>query len=218
MKINLGCGEIRPEGWLNIDSSFNSFIQNYAIGRFVAKKLNKKQYKNGIATYMNLNKPWRRIKTGSVSVVYASHLFEHLSLNNRECFLQEANRVLQPKGTIRIVVPDMEGLAEEYLRKLRMGDEEAIVELMWALNLHKEGQYSGDSMVKNIVGFFQGYPHQHKYMYDAYSLTALMNNNNFKDIMESKFGESTYIDSIFEVECDAEKSYENSIYIEAKKY
>jgi predicted SAM-dependent methyltransferase len=48
-------------------------------------------------------------------VVYHSHVLEHLDLSSGLRFLRECARVLKPGGIIRVVVPDLERLAAEYL-------------------------------------------------------------------------------------------------------
>jgi hypothetical protein len=61
------------------------------------------------------------------AVVYHSHLLEHLSHQEADNFLQECFRVLQPGGTLRVVVPDLEQIARLYLEALERaahGDRE----------------------------------------------------------------------------------------------
>lgn len=105
LKLNLGCGAIRPDGWLNMDSSFNSLLQRLPFGKFLARSFGSNEYETS-AHYINLNRKWR-FKSSSVSVVYASHLFEHLKPLRAKSFLDEANRCLCREGSIRIVVPDL---------------------------------------------------------------------------------------------------------------
>ncbi len=50
--------------------------------------------------------------------VYHSHVLEHLAPNSAAMMLAECWRVLRPGGTLRVVVPDLEGIAREYLRTL----------------------------------------------------------------------------------------------------
>jgi len=50
--------------------------------------------------------------------VYASHVVEHLTLPGARTFLREVCRVLRPAGVVRIVVPDLEGIARRYIEAL----------------------------------------------------------------------------------------------------
>ena len=51
-------------------------------------------------------------------VVYNAHFLEHLPKYAAPAFINECARVLRPGGIIRIVVPDLENIAREYLRAL----------------------------------------------------------------------------------------------------
>lgn len=64
----------------------------------------------------------------SFSAVYAAHVVEHLEPAEADALLREAARVLVPGGIVRIVVPDLEGIARAYLASLDAvadGDGEA---------------------------------------------------------------------------------------------
>lgn len=50
--------------------------------------------------------------------VYCSHVLEHLLQQDAARLLRHMRRVLRPGGVIRVVVPDLEALAREYLRLL----------------------------------------------------------------------------------------------------
>ncbi|MEK6208863.1 MAG: methyltransferase domain-containing protein [Pseudomonadota bacterium] len=50
--------------------------------------------------------------------VYCSHVLEHLPRQEAASLLRHTHRVLRPGGVIRVVVPDLETLAREYLRLL----------------------------------------------------------------------------------------------------
>lgn len=50
--------------------------------------------------------------------VYCSHVLEHLPQREAASLLRHMYRVLRPGGVIRVVVPDLETLAREYLRLL----------------------------------------------------------------------------------------------------
>ena len=217
MKLNLGCGHIRPKGWVNTDSSLNSLLQSFPLGAVLARLLGRRSYNDQKAKYMNLNKKWRSFKDNSVNVVYASHLFEHLTQKSASLLLSEAYRTLIPGGVIRLVMPDLYANAKAYVAAVDRDDEKATEHFMWVLNLHKEGQYPAGHFLHDLIGWWQGWPHQHKYMYDYKSLAKMMKQVGFVDMRASNFGDSDYIKEIKEVERPGETGYEHSIYIEAKK-
>lgn len=53
----------------------------------------------------------------TVIKIFTSHFIEHIPIKNAIKFLKECCRVLKPNGTIRIVVPDLLGHAENYVNK-----------------------------------------------------------------------------------------------------
>lgn len=60
--------------------------------------------------------------------IYCSHFLEHLDACQGEVFLKECHRCLKNKGVLRIVVPDFERLAQDYLDVLRQLHEKANLE------------------------------------------------------------------------------------------
>jgi hypothetical protein len=55
----------------------------------------------------------------SFDVVYHSHVLEHLTRPEAQSLMRECWRVLRPGGLIRVVVPDLEKIATDYLVALR---------------------------------------------------------------------------------------------------
>ena len=51
-------------------------------------------------------------------VVYHSQVLEHFPKEKASAFMAECCRVLRPGGALRVVVPDLENIAKEYLRHL----------------------------------------------------------------------------------------------------
>lgn len=213
--INLGCGGVRPDGWQNFDSSLNSLLQSIPVIKHIYQRLHKSVDYELPARYLDLRKKWP-FSDRSVSVVYASHLLEHLSQKQAQHFMSEANRVLKPDGTIRIVVPDLRALSANYLSDLKSEKPKASQDFLYAMNLHKENTYSPDSnILSRFVHLIQGHPHQHKYMYDEFSLTKFLLENKFHMVRGKSYGASKYINNITDVECTAEGI--PSVYVEAKK-
>ena len=217
IKLNLGCGAVRPQGWVNTDSSLNAHIQRIPIvGSIVHKMFHTVEYSDNNVVYMNLNKRWP-YKNDSVDIVYASHLFEHLTLPSAELFLNESYRCLTPGGVVRIVVPDLYKICKRYISEYEQSDKADPTEfIMWAINMHREGQYGMKSgWMKKFILEWQGYPHQHKFMYDEKSLTKKLKEKGFNEIRSLRYGVSDYIPQIADVE-GSKESY-LSVYLEAKK-
>jgi len=64
----------------------------------------------------DLNKtfPWQN---DSVDVIYSSHTLEHLTREKGRIFINECFRVLKKNGVIRIIVPDLRYIIQQYLDK-----------------------------------------------------------------------------------------------------
>jgi predicted SAM-dependent methyltransferase len=217
IRLNLGCGSLRPLGWINTDSSINANVQKIPlIGKQIAKMFNPVEYESDNFVYMNLNKSWN-YANDSVDVVYASHLFEHLTLNSTDVFLKEAYRTLKPGGVIRIVVPDLYKICKKYISEFENNNFEGTSTdfIMWAINMHLEGQYGNPSFIKKLFLEWQGYPHQHKFMYDDKSLTNKLTQYGFKNLKSLSYGISDLIPEIKDVE-GTKESY-LSVYIEGIK-
>jgi ubiquinone/menaquinone biosynthesis C-methylase UbiE len=165
---------------------------------------------------MNLNRPWP-YADGSVDVVYASHLFEHLTRRHASLFLSEAYRTLRRGGVIRLVVPDLQQLAREYVDRAEAGDAAASHDFLYCLNLHRDGQYGeGRRLPVRLVNRLQAFPSQHKYMYDRLSLRARLEEAGFTDLRNGSYGQSQHLaDEIAEVENTAEGV--PSVYVEGLK-
>jgi predicted SAM-dependent methyltransferase len=215
VKLNLGCGDVRPAGWINTDSSLNANMQRIPlINKIIPKLFKTVSYSDPNLIYMDLNKPWRW-PSESIDIVYGSHIFEHLTLQSAHIFLKEAMRTLKKGGVIRIVVPDLFKICKKYVNEYEGGNPLAWQHIMWAINMNREGQYPNVKGIKKWLAEWQGYPHQHKYMYDKYSMQQKLEPYGFRNVLHQEFGKSTYIDSIHEVEFGTEKYL--SVYLEAIK-
>lgn len=94
--LNLGCGQRFHPDWVNIDYvSYAPQVRAYDLS-------------SGIP-----------LETNSCDAVYHSHVLEHFSRAAGEAFIQECFRVLKPGGILRVVVPDLEVLAKQYLLSLQ---------------------------------------------------------------------------------------------------
>lgn len=124
--LNLGCGSTYHSSWTNVD-----FV---ATGPDV------------IAHNVRLGIPF---PAASFDVVYHSHVLEHFSKKDGEIFIAECNRVLKPKGLLRIAIPDLEKIAQIYLEKLEEcagGKVDSALEYDWAMmELY-------DQVVRNVSG------------------------------------------------------------------
>jgi predicted SAM-dependent methyltransferase len=110
--LNVGCGRCYHPSWTNID--------------LVASGPQVRQYD------LRRGLPY---DAEAFDAVYHSHVLEHLTPDQAEAMLRECHRVLRPGGVLRVVVPDLEGIARGYLETLEAaagsGDERAIANHRW---------------------------------------------------------------------------------------
>ena len=103
IKVNIGCGTTRQDGYLNIDVRYTPTIDIKADMAWCFKHLK-----------------------GKCKEVYISHILEHFESPGKEMrahgksvlgFLNSINQLLVPGGIIRIAVPDFHALASLYIEK-----------------------------------------------------------------------------------------------------
>lgn len=93
--VNLGCGGRIHADWANYDLSPT------------APGIRRANFISGIPLH-----------DASADCVYHSHLLEHLPESIARRFLLECKRVLKPGGILRVVVPDLEQIARDYVAAL----------------------------------------------------------------------------------------------------
>jgi len=126
--------------------------------------------------------------------VYHSHLLEHIDREAAPVFLRECLRVLRPGGELRIVIPDLESLARNYLDCVgRLPDRSTMAEHSRAV------EEMIDQMVVRVPRDRQTLPPilraaenvflgdttrtgaLHRWMYDRFSLAELLGRAGFAD-------------------------------------
>ena len=95
LKVNIGCGATYHPDWVNLDIAPSG--------------------PDVVAFDIGAGLPFA---VESVDVCYSSHLLEHLDQIAARRMIDECHRVLRSQGVIRLVVPNLEEIAREYLRIL----------------------------------------------------------------------------------------------------
>ena len=198
--LHLGCGQTAAAGWLNVDGSWQVALAR----RPVLKRL---LVVTRVLPRSQAEIPWDRHVvrlnlTGSLPfpddsfrAVYSSHTLEHLYRNDARAVLQECHRVLKRGGVCRIVVPDLESIVRRYICARESGQPEAANRLMGELRVHDEARRTGPiGLYYRLTAF-----HQHKWMYDAASLSRMFVDAGFRDVHQAEYLKSG-ITRIAEVE------------------
>lgn len=211
INLNLGCGDTAPEGWVNCDSSWNAQLSKLKFIHLVMKNMGliSEARWPGNVRYLFLGKrfPWQ---DGSVDVVYASHVLEHLDQRVVDNFMRESMRVLKRSGVLRIVVPNLLYHAKKYVDSTINGASGA-EEFLAITNLRLP---VAQGLLRNAYNLVLGYPSLHKQMYDWTTLRKAVEGFGFKDIKQLSYGASESIENILDVEC-RDAGYEGSLYLEA---
>ena len=130
--LNVGCGNKYHRQWVNIDMSPK------------AEEVMAANLLNGIPFPEN-----------QFDVVYHSQVLEHFPKEKAHAFMSECHRVLKPGGFLRVVVPDLENIVDEYKKwlneNLENPSEEAAANYEWImLEMYDQTvrNYSGGQMAE----------------------------------------------------------------------
>jgi predicted SAM-dependent methyltransferase len=172
LRLNLGSGLRPKKGWINID------LSEYA------------------TLTLDLREPLP-FTDNSVETIYTEHFFEHLNYvgvddptawhldtpaNPSEAlaFLRECRRVLKPGGVLDIIVPDAEGILQEYVSR----HEQPFPKFAWW------GPAWCDSAM-HCVNYVFRQGSEHKYAYDEETLTRVLEAVGFTAISRRPFNPAT---------------------------
>jgi SAM-dependent methyltransferase len=179
MRVNVGCGRSPTAGWKNFDNSLTvrlakipllidclaaARILDHAQRDFAAfVKSSEIQYADA-ARHIPL-------PSGTVDTLYSSHMLEHLYPESARTFLVEARRVLRSGGWLRLALPNLELLVEQYLAHR---DADVFVQS----SLLASPPCSG--LIGRLRSLIAGDRH-HLWMYDGRSLCKLLTTCGFVD-------------------------------------
>jgi predicted SAM-dependent methyltransferase len=154
--LNIGCGKLGRSGWINVD----------------AQKL------PGVFRWNVLN--GLPIVAGTVEHIHMEHFLEHLEFGQAIELLVECHRVLQPGGSMRIIVPD----AEKYMTAYSAKDEEFFGRLDH-LGGTAEVLPTKATICNQMFHMFG----DHKFGWDFETLQYACNKAGFRDIKRSSLND-----------------------------
>ncbi|HSZ03231.1 MAG TPA: methyltransferase domain-containing protein [Terriglobales bacterium] len=192
LKINIGCGLSGAPGWCNIDNSPTIPLSRLKLGRLLfrtpawPRDVRRHDVKKGLP-----------FADQSVSCIYSSHTFEHFSWAESLAVAKECFRVLRPGGVLRVVVPDLQLIAREYLRDSDpMASHRFVDRLLLSHTIHD---------------LFHRGAH-HSQMFDEGSLIALLRQAGFEQPVVSSFLQSRIVDIPL---IELEQRKHESLYVES---
>ncbi len=101
-KLNIGCGRIKFDGWVNIDMS-------------------DEWGKDIVDVVWDATQPFP-IPDSSCAFIYNEHFIEHLTVLQGLAFLRECHRLLKSGGVLRIATPSLSTTVDKYQNDWRDQD------------------------------------------------------------------------------------------------
>jgi SAM-dependent methyltransferase len=173
--VQFGCGLCAPTSWRNFDASPTLRWEKVPlVGKLSLR--NKNRFPENVAYGDIVN--GLPLLPCSCAGIYASHVLEHLSLEDSRRALANTLSYLIPGGVFRLVVPDMERLCRDYLAALEAGNRDAVMRLMENSGL---GQKERPKKVMGKVVHVFGNS-AHRWMWDYAALSLELEKTGFVDL------------------------------------
>lgn len=212
MRVNVGCGKTITEGWRNIDNSLSLKLARvpFLVSLLRSLRLIQKPQYDYIqftrSHHIEFGNAIKRLPLpdSSVEVLYSSHMIEHLDRDEMNRFLQEALRVLQPGGILRLAFPDIRHYVRQYLE--HQDADQFVADTLMAQQRPKSW---AEKLTMLVVGF-----RHHLWMYDGNSLCRLLTAKGFVNVASLVAGE-THIPN--PAPLDLSERADASAYVEAEK-
>lgn len=210
--VQYGCGLSAPDSWMNFDASPNLWLERLTLlGRFYTgkKKINgelvRKRFPKHIV-YGNIVSGLP-LQDSSCSGIYASHVLEHLALEDFRIALKNTHQLLKPNGIFRLIVPDLRVAAIRYVES---SDKSAATSFIHSIGMGSEKRVHGLKAIPRVLLANHG----HLWMWDYESLERELSEAGFVDIREAKFNDS--VDRAF-LDVESASRFEDAVAIECKK-
>jgi SAM-dependent methyltransferase len=181
--VQYGCGLCAPDGWINFDASYTlAFERLPVLGKLYSR--NGRRFPTQVR-YGDIVKGLP-LAPGCASGVYASHVLEHLA--HADCIraLRNTYRLLRPGGIFRLVVPDLEVAARDYLESLQKWSPDANERFMESTALGRRTRPRG------IGGLLHLWLNSstHLWMWDGPSMMRTLEAQGFRDVRRCMFNDS----------------------------
>jgi predicted SAM-dependent methyltransferase len=163
-KLNVGCGLVPLDGWLNVDvfPVSRSILRMNATRRF--------PFGDGVFDY-----------------VFSEHMIEHITYPQGQGMLKECFRVLKPGGIIRISTPDLAFLCAVYQPE-KPALLQSYLEFHWRLSTPWAPTSEDTFFINNFVRDWR-----HQFIYDEKVLRQALAQAGFREISRWALGESEHL-------------------------
>lgn len=209
--LNVGCWTDIAEGWLNIDASFYVKLSKIpVVGSTILSALKAPQFPSSVC-YGDMVKGLN-LQPESCQLIFASHVLEHLSLEDFDRALNNLYVYLKSGGTLRIIVPNLEAYAKNYLKTLSVPEKSSQAADKF-MNISFLGYKSSRRTIYHRLQEVLSNS-RHQWMWDEPSLKTALEKHGFKDIKRCKYQD--WSDQRFEL-VEKKKRHYLSICLEANK-
>ncbi len=206
MYVQYGCGLAAPPEWINFDASLTLKWERLPIVGRLGTKNAQRFPANVRAGDIVQGLP---IPQGSCCGIYASHVLEHLSLEDFHIAVQNTKKLLRAGGIFRLIVPDLEWAAREYIRRLDARDLTANHFFLEETCLGKKTRPRG---VHGVI-YSSLATSAHGWMWDSLSMAGALEEHGFCRVRKCSFGDCD--DQMFALVEDARR-FEHATAIEAR--
>jgi SAM-dependent methyltransferase len=202
--IQFGCGHCAPAEWRNFDSSATLRFEKLPVaGKLYSK--NENRFPANVE-YGDVVKGLP-VAPNSCQGIYCSHVLEHLALDEFRIALRNVFNLLQPGGTFRFVLPDLEYYIQQYNQD---SSPDAALKFMEAAHLGMEKRPKG--LVSVLYEWLR--TSAHLSMWDYKAMEAELKQAGFVDIRRAAFNDSS--DEMFKI-VEADNRWLNCLGVECRR-
>lgn len=185
--VQYGCGFSAGEGWLNFDSSPTLRVEKVpVVGGFISRHLKGNSAKFPSSVMYGDIRKGLPVAQGAARAVYASHVLEHLSLNDCRKAIAKTYELLAPGGIFRLIVPDLHERAKRYVLESTKGEPEAAHIFLRTTALGEEDRATNP--LRHLIQMMGG--SKHRWMWDEHSMSRELKQAGFADVRRCYFGDS----------------------------
>ncbi|MGH6847411.1 MAG: class I SAM-dependent methyltransferase [Methylocella sp.] len=185
--VQYGCGFSTGAGWENFDSS-----PTLRIERIPLLGMPLSSFFSGNASRFPASVRYGDVRKGllvadgTVRGCFASHVLEHLSLEDLRRALVNTFRMLRPEGIFRLIVPDLHERACRYIAEVGSKSPDAAATFLRSTRLgHEQRPRTPMQYLRQLIG-----GSTHLWMWDEYSMSAELKGAGFVNIRKCQFGDS----------------------------
>jgi SAM-dependent methyltransferase len=180
--VQFGCGLCAPETWVNFDSSPAVLIEHLPIVGHLMPTGDFGGYPPNVR-YADILKGLP-LTDNSVDLLYCSHVLEHLTVAEVRIALKNCYQYLKPGGIFRLVLPDLEPMALDYINSQDTNAVHDFMRLTWL----GEDTPQRSNLISTLKKWLRR--DRHLWMWDYKALAKELGLVGFRQIKRVRRGDS----------------------------